>query len=122
MVDSAAAMLGWPWMRGGRGIDHLVTRRAARRADLVRHRLTRATRVLLRGRDELAEQRRRLLRARLELGVELRGDEERVVVELDDLDQALVRRGAGDDEARGLQALAQGDRNLIAVAVALVDH
>ena len=46
-------------------------------------------------------------RARLELGVELRGDEERVVGELDDLDQALVRRGAGDHEPGGLEPLAQ---------------
>jgi hypothetical protein len=44
-----------------------------------------------------------------------------VVGELDDLDQPLVRRRARDDEARGLQALAQGDRDLVAVAVALVD-
>ncbi len=49
--------------------------------------------------DEVAEQRRRALGARLELGVELRGDEERVVVELDHLDQALVRRGAGHAQA-----------------------
>jgi hypothetical protein len=37
--------------------------------------------------------------------VELRGDEERVVVELDDLDEALVRRGARHDEPGGLERL-----------------
>ena len=41
--------------------------------------------------------------------------------QLDDLDQALVGRRAGDDEPRRLEALAQRDRDLIAVAVALVD-
>ena len=51
-------------------------------------------RVARGGADELAEQRRGPLRARLELRVELRRHEERVVGELDDLDQPLVRRGA----------------------------
>ena len=75
-----------------------------------------------RGAHELAEQRRRAVRARLELGVVLRGDEERVVVDLDHLDQALVRRCARDHQARGLEAAAQEVVDLVAVAVALVDH
>jgi hypothetical protein len=37
------------------------------------------------GRNEVAEQRRRALGARLELGMELGGDKEGVIVELDDL-------------------------------------
>src|SRR5690349_18809036 len=71
--------------------------------------------------DEVPKQRRRALRARLELRMELRRDEERVVVELDHLDEALVGRRAADDEAGGLQAAAQEEVDLVAVAVALVD-
>src|SRR5688500_17135070 len=71
---------------------------------------------------ELAEQRRRAVRARLELGVVLRVDEERVVVDLDHLDEALVRRGARDDQPGGLEPAAQEVVDLVAVAVALVDH
>ena len=67
---------------------------AADRASCTPHARSRAGGALERGRDEVAEQRRRALRARLELGVELRGDEEGVVLELDHLDQALVGRGA----------------------------
>src|SRR5215212_531938 len=46
------------------------------------------------GADELAEQRRRAVRPRLELRVVLGCHEERMVVDLDDLHQSLVRRGA----------------------------
>ena len=75
-----------------------------------------------RGAHELAEQRRRAVRARLELRVVLRGDEERVVVDLDHLDEALVRRRARDHQAGGLEPAAQEVVDLVAVAVALVDH
>src|SRR4051794_6198410 len=61
--------------------------------------------VVQRGADEVAEQRRGALGARLELRVELRGDEERVVVELDHLDESLVGRRAADDQPGRLQAL-----------------
>src|SRR6266516_5407313 len=44
------------------------------------------TGALERGLDELAEERRRACRTRLELGVELGGHEPRVVRQLDDLD------------------------------------
>ena len=73
------------------------------------------------GADELAEQRRRAVRARLELRVVLAGDEERVVGELDHLDEPLVRRGAGDDQPGGLEPLAEEVVDLVAMAVALVD-
>ena len=53
-----------------------------------------------RGADELAEQRLRPRGPALELGVELRGAEPRVLGQLDDLDQALVGRVAADDQAR----------------------
>ena len=75
-----------------------------------------------RGRDELAEQRRRALGPRLELRVELRGDEERV---RRGSSMTSTRRSSGevpdDDQAGGLEPLAQADRHLVAVAVALVD-
>src|SRR3954451_227545 len=77
--------------------------------------------ALQRGLDELAEERRRALGPGLELRMELGGDEERVVAQFDDLDEALVGRRAGDDEPGRLEALAQGDRHLVAMAVALVD-
>ena len=79
-------------------------------------------RAVQRGADEVAEQRRGPLGARLELRVELRGHEERVVGQLDHLDEPLVGRRARDRQAGGLQAPAQADRHLVAVAVALVDH
>src|SRR4051794_14207957 len=71
--------------------------------------------------DEVPEQRRRALRARLELGMELRGHEEGVLVELDHLDETLVGRRGADDEAGRLQAATQEEIDLVAVAVALVD-
>ena len=71
--------------------------------------------------DEVAEQRRGALGAGLELGMKLRGDEEGVALQLDRLDEALVRRGAGHRQASALEALAQQVVDLIAVSVALVD-
>ena len=73
------------------------------------------------GTDELAEQRLRARRARVELGVELRGDEERVVRQLDDLDEALVRRGAAHHEPLVLDPATEHVVDLVAMAVALVD-
>src|SRR3954447_4400901 len=70
---------------------------------------------------ELAEQRLRAQRPRLELGVILRRYEERMVGQLDDLDEALVRRGAGADKALMLEPATQVVVHLVAVAVALVD-
>src|SRR5690242_1290364 len=46
---------------------------------------------LERSADELAEQRRRAVRAALELGVGLGADPERVTLELDELDEPVVR-------------------------------
>src|SRR4051794_1733793 len=51
------------------------------------------------GADELPEQGLGVGRPRVELRVELRGDEEGVLWQLDDLDEALVRRGAADHKA-----------------------
>ena len=63
----------------------------------------------------------RPLRPALELGMELAGDEPRVVGQLDDLDEAAVRRLAGQHHARGLERLAVAVVHLEAVAMALVD-
>ena len=60
-------------------------------------------------RDEALEQRMRLVRLALELGMELAGDEERVVRQFDDLHQLAVRRQAAEDEARLLE-IARGRR------------
>src|SRR4051794_15624918 len=79
-------------------------------------------RPLARGAHEVPEQRLRAQRARLELGVVLRGHEEWVVGQLDDFDEAVVGRGPGAHEARMLEPLAEGVVHLVAVAVALVDH
>ena len=60
-------------------------------------------------RDEVAEQRRRALGARLELGVELGGDEERVLAGSSiDLDEALVGRGAARRRGRPPRAACAG--------------
>src|ERR1039458_8761372 len=59
--------------------------------------------------------------AGLELRMELGCDEERVIVKLDHLHQALIGRGSRDAQTRALQAFAQKVVDLIAVAVALVD-
>src|SRR3954453_3728651 len=78
--------------------------------------------ALERGGHEIAEERLRAKRPRLELRVELRGDEERVVRQLDDLHEPLVRRGARAHEAGLLEPLAQVVVHLVAVSMALVDH
>src|SRR5690349_11051822 len=55
------------------------------------------------GADELAEERLGAVGPRVELRVELGGDEERVVGQLDHLDKALVGRGAAADQALVLE-------------------
>src|SRR5205823_1120712 len=72
--------------------------------------------------DELTEKRCRPRRPRLELGVELRGHEPRVVRQLDDLDEAALLEGAADDQAGVDEPLAVGVVDLVAVAVTLCDH
>ncbi len=59
--------------------------------------------VLERRADEPAEERVRPRGLALELGVVLHGHEERVVVELHDLDEVAVRVHAADEEAGRLQ-------------------
>src|SRR6266566_5218726 len=71
--------------------------------------------------DEPVEQRMGSLRAGLELRVELRCDEPRMVLELDDLDEATVRALAAKQHACRLERLAVAVVYFEAVAVALVD-
>ena len=79
-------------------------------------------RPLQRGGDELAEERRRPRRPRLELRMELRRDEPRVVGELDDLDEPALLERPADDEAALDELLAVRVVDLVAVPVALGDH
>ena len=71
--------------------------------------------------DEVAEERRRPHRARLELRVELAGDEPRVVGQLDDLDEPALLVRARDDEARVDEPRPEVVVDLVAMPVALVD-
>src|SRR3954465_13487126 len=75
-----------------------------------------------RGGGELPEQRRRPGRPRLELRVELRRDEPRMVGQLDHLDQAPLLKGAADEKSGVDERLTVGVVHLVAVAVPLRDH
>src|SRR4051794_2386246 len=77
--------------------------------------------VLQGGGDEVAEQGVGLGRLRLELGVELDGEEPGVVGQLDDLDQVAVGAGAGGAQAGLVERPAIGVVDLVAGAVPLVD-
>src|SRR5262245_20079406 len=77
--------------------------------------------VPLAGIDERAEEGVRLHRLGLELRVELAGQEVRVIRNLDDLDEALVRRLPGHLEPAPLEIVHVLAVHLVAVAVALAD-
>src|SRR5438874_2050469 len=78
---------------------------------------------LLHGRfDEAREQRMRLERPALELGMELDADEPRMVGPLDDFGQLTVGRHAGKDQSRSLERVTIVDVDLVAVAVPLADR
>src|SRR5262249_59541538 len=77
--------------------------------------------VAVAGLHEAGEQRVRLERLRLELGVELHGDVPRMRGQLDDLDELAVERAADDLEALVGQRLLVQTVELVAVAVTLVD-
>src|SRR5437868_1665457 len=72
--------------------------------------------------DELPEERRRTGRARLELGMELAGDEPGMSWQLDDFDETTLLEGSRDDEPRVDEASPEVVVDLVAVPVALVDH
>src|SRR5262245_47257429 len=73
------------------------------------------------GHDESGEQRVRLERLRLELGVKLDGDVVRMIRQLDHLDEFSVERSADDLQAALGQRLLVEAVELVAVPVALVD-
>src|SRR5919198_3589388 len=74
----------------------------------------------VRGPDEIAEERVRPVRPRAELGVELARHEPGVVGQLDDLDQAAIRRQTAEDHPRLVHHLAVLVVELETVAVPLV--
>lgn len=63
-----------------------------------------------------------LARPRFEFGVKLRGDEERVIGEFDDLDEAVVRGNSANPKTSIDEFAAIGIVELVAVTVALVDQ
>src|SRR5262245_12072974 len=75
----------------------------------------------LAGIDEAPEQRVRLHRLRLELGVELAGEEVRVVLDLDDLHEPVIRSLTGHLEPPPLQIVHVLEMDLVTVAVPLAD-
>src|SRR5205085_5518389 len=79
-------------------------------------------RTLERRSHELPEQRSWTLRTRLELGVVLGGEVERMNarIELNRLDEPLVRGGAGTDQPGRFKSLAEVVVDLVAMAVPLV--
>src|SRR5690606_37548106 len=74
-----------------------------------------------RGGDEAGEQRMPIPRRRRELRMELRGEEPRVVRQLDHLDEP-VDGESGEHEAGLLEALEIAIVELVAMAVTLIDH
>src|SRR5581483_560795 len=73
--------------------------------------------ALERSLHELAEERRRPRRPRLELRMELRRDEPRMVGELDDLHEPAVEVGAADEETGVDEPLAVGVVHLVPVTM-----
>src|SRR5881628_2382749 len=78
-------------------------------------------RVLQRGADEAGEERVRVPGPRPELGVELPGHEVRVLRNLDDLDELLLRPDARDAEPVLLELVDVVVVDLVPVAVTLLD-
>src|SRR5213593_4023183 len=103
-----SSVVGWPLMDS--------PRRLGRRTVSPRTAI-----VLQGGPHEPREERVRLPRPRAELRVELAGDEVRVLGDLDDLDELLLRPDAGDAEAGLLESGKVVVVHLVAVAVALLD-
>ena len=85
-------------------------------------RMPRRELVLVARVDEAGEERMRLERLRLELRVELHRDVPRMRRQLDDLDELAVERAADDLQALVGQRLLVEAVELVAMAVALVDH
>ena len=75
----------------------------------------------VRGGDEPAEQRMRLVRLAVEFGMKLARDKKRMVGQFDDLDQFSVRRIAAENEIRLGEPVAVGVVEFVAVTVPFVD-
>ena len=63
----------------------------------------------------------RMIRARFQLGMELRADEPRMVLDLDDLDEAVVGQRSRDGKPRTLKLGTKIVIELVAVAMAFAD-
>ena len=70
---------------------------------------------------QLAKQRVGLMRTRLQLGMELHGDKERVVGEFHDLDQLAIGRQTGEHDSRLLELPAVGVVHLVPMTVTFTD-
>ena len=99
-----------------------VRRSLRRLSQPTRRRLGAACLVLARRLDEAGEQRMRLARLALELGMELHRHVPRVAGQLDHLDELAVERAADDLQALVGQRLLVEAVELVAMAMALVDH
>ena len=71
--------------------------------------------------DEVAEQRMRIVRAGLELRMSLRSHKPRMILDLDHLDQAVIRQGTGDDQSLLREFLTVFVVELITMAMTLLD-
>src|ERR1043166_9518870 len=76
----------------------------------------------VRGGDESLEKGMRLVRFALELGMKLAGDEERMILEFDDLDQFSVRRSAAKDKSGLFEGGAIGVIEFVAMTMPFVDE
>ena len=75
--------------------------------------------VLERSFHEVTEQRMRIVRTGLQLRMELRADEPRMILDLYDLDETVIRQCTGDDEALVLELLPIGVVELEAMTMTL---
>ena len=72
--------------------------------------------------DKITKKRVRAIRPALEFGVKLAAEHKRVIVQLHDLDQALIGAQTAETCARSLEIRAVAVIELKAVAVALIDR
>src|SRR5436190_510446 len=76
----------------------------------------------MRRRNESAEERMRLMRFAMEFGVELAGDIEGMLGQLDDLYQLSVGSMPAENPTGLLEPLAIGIVEFVAMTVSLIDH
>ena len=73
------------------------------------------------GGDESLEKRMRLIRFALELGMELAGHEERMILEFDDLNEFSIGGSAAKDKPGLFEGRAIGVIEFVAMTMTLVD-